>query len=760
MRLGVLARPRRRRLAGIAVCALVALFFAVWNVDTISLRPPGLAPRDLQLAGAETHLLIDRQTSTVTDHNADGTDFDSLNRRASLLANMLTGESVRSDAARHMGIDPALVGGVAPITLDVPIALTSPDSERRATDIQLSTYPYRLDAESRQVSPMIDLYTRAPTVALAERLADEAVASLRRQVDAMTAQSGLDLAHELKIEQLGPARGAVLTSHMRPVIALLTFVVSFAILLGLLLVATRARRGWALAKRREAEGASEPLETPAPAPIPAPAPAPAARPVGGRLRLPAVGFAPAMALPHGGSIGLRAPLSRAGWGYGLRAGARRAAVRGGDWPRTTRVLPWMIAGFIVMLWLVPFNSIELTFSTPIDMHLDRLVLPFIVGVWLLAMAAGGPGAPRIRLTWIHAGVGAFVAVAFLSVAIDARYLNETLELVLALKKLTLLVTYGVVFLIVASVVRRSEIQAFLKLMLACSAICAVGIIIEYRFHTNLFYIWSDKLLPSIFQVDLVNSSHVDEIGRPEVVGPAQLGLEAVGMLTMGLPIGLVGLLQTESRRTRILYGLAVVLLLAAAISTYRKSAFIAPIMVVVTIAYFRRRELLKLSPLGLVSLVAIHFLSPGAFGSVFLQLNGKNLNVDTVNDRTADYDAVRPDLWSHMAFGRGFGSYDHTSYRILDSEILTRLVEMGIVGLVFYFLMFVSIVAVARGTIRSRHPEWAPVALIGAAAAVGFATLSALYDVLTFPHAPYLVLVLAAIVAVAVKPPPEEENVP
>jgi hypothetical protein len=436
------------------------------------------------------------------------------------------------------------------------------------------------------------------------------------------------------------------------------------------------------------------------------------------------------------------------------------AARAGDWPRTTRVLPWMVAGFIVMLWLLPFNSIELSFSTPIDMHLDRLVLPFIVGVWLLAMAAGGSSAPRIRLTWIHAGIGAFIAVAFLSVVIDARYLNQTLELVMGLKKLTLLVTYGVVFLVVASVVRRSEIQAYLKLMLACASLCAVGIIFEYRFHVNVFYVWADKLLPPIFNVDLVDSAHVDEIGRPQVVGPGQLGLEAVGMLAMALPIGLVGLMGSQRRGERILYALAVMLLLSAAVSTYRKSAFVAPIMVFVTIAYFRRRELLRLAPLGLVALIAIHVLSPGALGSVAFQLNSNHLNVDTVNDRTADYDAIRPDLWSHFAFGRGFGTYDHTSYRILDSEILARVVETGVLGLLAYLLMFVSIVAVARGTIRARDPDWAPVALIGASAAIGFATLSALYDVLTFPHPPYLLLCLAAFVAIAVKSPPEETNDP
>ena len=56
----------------------------------------------------------------------------------------------------------------------------------------------------------------------------------------------------------------------------------------------------------------------------------------------------------------------------------------------------------------------------------------------------------------------------------------------------------------------------------------------------------------------------------------------------------------------------------------------------------------------------------------------------TVSDRTADYDAVRPDLWTHILLGRGYGSYDPQTYRVLDSEILGPLVETGVLGLLAY----------------------------------------------------------------------------
>ena len=72
-----------------------------------------------------------------------------------------------------------------------------------------------------------------------------------------------------------------------------------------------------------------------------------------------------------------------------------------SWPHTRRPLPWMIALFLAVIWLTPFDNIQLKASLPVELRLDRLVLPFVVIVWLLALAAGGRKAPRLKMTWIH-----------------------------------------------------------------------------------------------------------------------------------------------------------------------------------------------------------------------------------------------------------------------------------------------------------------------------------------------------------------------
>jgi hypothetical protein len=416
-----------------------------------------------------------------------------------------------------------------------------------------------------------------------------------------------------------------------------------------------------------------------------------------------------------------------------------------------------MALFMAVIWPVPFNVIQLSASLPLDLKFDRLILPGIIGLWVIALAVGGPSAPKLRLTLIHVALAGIVATACLSIVLNATSLSHTLELLQGVKKLTLLMSYVSVFLIITSSLRPSEIPAFIRYTLVLACICAVGTVWEYRFHYNVFYDVPAKLLPGVFTVGVAESSAVDEIGRRLVRGPADIPLEMVAMITMAFPIALVGLLQGTTRKSRIWHAIATCLLLAAAVSTYRKSAFMAPIAVVLTLAYFLRGKLLRLAPVGVLGLAAIHVLSPGAFGSIAFQLNSNRLGVTTVSDRTSDYDAVRADLWSHLAFGRGFGTYEHISYRVLDMEMLKQLMEVGIVGLTAYIGLAVTIVIVAVRLIHSPFPTAQGVGLIAAAAAVAYLVVSTLFDVMSFPHCPYILLTLAGFLAVASHAPAELE---
>jgi hypothetical protein len=691
----LLNSARARCALGLALCFLVATVAAVANVRG-----------NLAVSGASALVTVDFPRASVVQNGANQEQMQSLTARTLLLGELMSTPPVADRIAQHDGLAPASLSVTTSYIQNIPEQMFGPDLEVRGIQIIKLRAPYQIDIQPDPNVPRLQIYTRAPSPVAAVALADAAVPALQDYLGALAITAKRDPASQVRVSQVGPALGAVLNSHAKYEIGALTFAIVFGLCGALLLGAARLRAGWRMAARDRRRAA---VDRPAP---------PAAEP---RRRAPTAGR-------HG-------------------SGAWRP--QADDWPHTTRVLPWMIAAFMVVLWLVPFDSIQLGgASLPVQLKFDRIVLPVIVVVWILALAAGGRAAPRLRFTWVHAGVVGFAALAGLTLVVNAHYLTSTLQLDRGVKQLTLLGAYVFFFLVVTSSVRRSEVPVFLRFILGLAVIAALGTIIEYRFQYNIFYDLAHRLLPG-FQVGTAASSSVDNLGRRLVEGPAEHPLEAVGMFTMALPIALVGLIDARRWRPRIGYGLAAALLLAAAVSTERKSGLLGPLAVVLTLAVVKRREMVRLLPLAVVLVVFVKVLAPGALTGVTSQLRPSNLAVSTVDERVVRYDAVRPDVWLHLAIGQGYGIY---SVRVLDNEFLDRLIEGGVIGLSAYVLIFLSVVFVAAGPIRGREPVAATAGIVAASGAVGTLVLSATFDWLAFPHGPYILFSLAGLLAVAVKP--------
>jgi hypothetical protein len=416
-----------------------------------------------------------------------------------------------------------------------------------------------------------------------------------------------------------------------------------------------------------------------------------------------------------------------------------------DWPRTTRVMPWALAGFVAMLFLVPFDAISLPVHLPLDSKLDRPYLIALVMLWFSSLAVvTGAARPRVKITRVHIAAMAFLAICLLSIVVNGAALTNLDELQLTIKKIALLVSYLIFFVIVASGVRPREVPRFAAFMVGLSLITALGAILEYRLRINPFYSWTAHVLPVEFPGDMFSR---DSLGRLTVYGPTSQPLELATILGMMVPWAFVGALESKGRK-RLLYALAIGLLLAGAMSTVRKTSVMAPAAgILVLIAYRPRAVIRRLVPLGLMLGFIIHFTSPGAIGSIFDQLNPTNFNSAlTTKDRTSDYDAITPDVSSHLLLGRGFQSYDGKKYRILDNEYLVLVLGVGFIGLAAYISIFVATLSAAHPTIRGPDPVRARYALAaaGSVGVMGAATL--LFDNLSFPHVPYLFFFIAGLI--------------
>jgi O-antigen ligase/polysaccharide polymerase Wzy-like membrane protein len=428
-----------------------------------------------------------------------------------------------------------------------------------------------------------------------------------------------------------------------------------------------------------------------------------------------------------------------------------------DWPRTYRLLPWSVAAFLVMIFLVPFHAITLPIPIPMDGKLDRPVLGAVIMLWVGGyVVLKGPARPKVIFTRMHVAALAFLALACLGMVLNATGLIHLGEFTLGLKKLVLLGSYIVLLFVVASVVRPSEVPMFAKLIIGVSVLTALGTIAEYRFGYNVFYDLSDKLLPGDVAVpsDMLSK---DAIGRLTIYGPGGHALEVATLLGMAMPFAVVEALRQKELRGRVIYGLVLAILLAGALSTEKKTAVVAPVASLVVLAAYRPTLIVRrLIPMGLVLGVLVAALSPGAVQSVFGQLGDFN-NSRSTQDRTADYDGVTPDVTSHLLMGRGFQTYDHTKYRILDNEYLGLIVGVGLIGLLAYLAMIVATMSGAHALIRGRDPTRADLALACSGSVAVFAVATLLFDILARPHVAYLFFFLGGLVAVLRQQQPARE---
>lgn len=431
-----------------------------------------------------------------------------------------------------------------------------------------------------------------------------------------------------------------------------------------------------------------------------------------------------------------------------------------DWPHTYRLLPWSVAGFVAMIFLIPFHAITLPIPIPMDGKLDRPVLGAMILLWVGGyVVLKGPARPKVIFTRMHVAALVFLALACLGVVLNATALIHLGEFTLGMKKLVLLGSYIVLLFVVASVVRPSEVPKFAQFVIGCAVLTALGTIVEYRFGYNVFYDLSDKLLPGSVEIpsDLMSR---DSIGRLTVYGPGGHALEVATLLGMAMPFAVMAAIRAKEARGRIIYGLVLAVLIAGALSTEKKTAVVAPAASLLVLAAYRPTLIVRrLIPMGLVLGLLVGLMSPGAAQSIFSQLTDFN-NSRSTQDRTADYDGVTPDVTSHLLMGRGFQTYDHTKYRILDNEYLGLIVGMGLVGLIAYLAMIVATMSGAHSIIRGRDPTRADLALACSASIAVFGVATLLFDILARPHVAYLFFFIGGLVAVLRQQPVAEPAAP
>jgi hypothetical protein len=417
------------------------------------------------------------------------------------------------------------------------------------------------------------------------------------------------------------------------------------------------------------------------------------------------------------------------------------------WPHTGRPLPWLLAAFLAMLFLLPVAGIKFNIPTPIAATPDRVFIGAMVVAVVIAAMRGPVGPALRRPVLFRASVAVFVAIAFISLAANAHDIVRQDLVSITQGRVVMLLGFVAVAVYATSVLRPEEIRNFGLLLVILGTVMAAGVVVERRLGYNVFYELLAKPLNAVASVaptPTETNPDPTRADRKVIVGPTEHGLAVTSMFALVMPFALVGLSEARGS-TRWWYGISIALMLGAALSTERKTGVIAPVAAAAVFAAYRPRAAVRMLPLLLLMLVFIKVSAPGALGTVF-ELQSATTSNSTAG-RSDDFAAVAPEFLARPLLGGGYGTRDIErvyEVRILDDEYLGELLSVGLIGVFAFFAMIVSTMLIAHRLARSRDPVRANLALACSAACFVFLVVNVIFDSLSFSQVPYLFFVIAA----------------
>jgi hypothetical protein len=241
---GIRLRKLWRLKLGVAVSIALALFAAVWSVQKISLSPPGLSPRSLEMATASTHLLVDTPTSGMIDLRQDTYSIDGLKNRTVVLGNIIASSELQIRIAQRAHVPLERLRIQAPLTSQQPSPPVDSENARHTGDILKSTDQYRIDLKANPTVPMLDIYAQTPTAESAAALANAAVYELKAYLDDLVVRQNTPLKDQIRPVQLGRATGVVINGGVKWQAAFLTFLLTLGISCATVTFLARVRAGW------------------------------------------------------------------------------------------------------------------------------------------------------------------------------------------------------------------------------------------------------------------------------------------------------------------------------------------------------------------------------------------------------------------------------------------------------------------------------------------------------------------------------------
>ena len=421
-----------------------------------------------------------------------------------------------------------------------------------------------------------------------------------------------------------------------------------------------------------------------------------------------------------------------------------------------------LVAFVAIVWLVPIKVYTLPAPGPVKLEPYRLMVLLLAAGLLLGAIAG---TRRIRSCGLRGALFTLSASAVVSLAVNYSSFTERALSTEATKAATYLLTFPIVFVLVASGVRsRADVERCLKAIVLGGAVVALAAIIETRTQYNVF-----NHLRTLFPFLQDTGERASEVrsGQLRAEASAQHPIALGVALALCLPLSLAMAVRVRGAWRRLLFGTSALLLVIGMVATISRTAFLALAVMVLIGLIVERRLILRLWPLGIVLLIAAHTVLPGGMGRLYhsffpkggitSEQSGRAGGVGS--GRLADISPAMKLVQAQPYFGTGDPLPPPPDLAeqpaetpdaappdpiIFDDQYLTSLVGHGVIGLGAVIWLFGAICyRLVRASRRARGEL--PLLSACTAAVAGFTASMLTFDAFAFVQCSIFFFTIAAL---------------
>ncbi|MFI6931694.1 O-antigen ligase family protein [Streptomyces sp. NPDC050287] len=311
-------------------------------------------------------------------------------------------------------------------------------------------------------------------------------------------------------------------------------------------------------------------------------------------------------------------------------------------------------------------------------------------LWYLATWLGGRilPAPGTRL--------ARVSMCVLGVAVLAAYIADSMresshqEILGADRGLIgFLVWVSLVVLTTAGVQERGRLDVLMRRMVVMGSVVAALGFYDFFSATNI----ADSIHIPGLQTSVAQVSAMDRGSFTRPRSTTAQPLEFGGMLAILVPFAIQQAVDPVRRHLHVLRRWGPVLLMAGALPLTVSRTSIIGMLLIALVMVPRWKPARRWAAIGVMtaSVAVFKVLIPGLIGTITGLFASFLSNSDSSTQaRTVKYSAIVPYLKEHPLFGRGFGTFTPDLYFFTDNQYMLTLAEMGVLGLVALFTLFIT----------------------------------------------------------------------